>query len=87
MRTVRRAGRVTKGSQGQLVLHPLLKYIDQCEAAIRQDEDRLGLNPRAMAQLGASFASAQKSLDELNSDMETDDQDDGDGDPRVAIVS
>lgn len=79
-------GRVTIGSTGQLVAHPLLKYIDSCDAEIRQLEDRLGLSPRAMAALGASFASAQKSLDDLNSSMEDDEADDSDSDPRLSIA-
>lgn len=86
-RTMRKQGRVTKGSQGQLVAHPLLKYIDACDAEIRQLEDRLGLSPRSMAALGSGFAKAQKSLDDLNSDMENDTQDDSDTDPRLAVVS
>lgn len=86
-RTMRKQGRVTKGSTGQLVAHPLLKYIDACDAEIRQLEDRLGLSPRSMAALGSGFAKAQKSLDDLNSDMENDTQDDSDTDPRLAVVS
>lgn len=55
-RAVRKKGRVVEGSQGQLVQHPLLKYIDACDAEIRQLEDRLGLSPRGLARLGSSFA-------------------------------
>lgn len=51
-RTMRKSGRLTYGSQGQLVPHPLLKYIDACDAEIRQLEDRLGLSPKSMAALG-----------------------------------
>ena len=86
-RAVRRQGRVTEGSQGQLVAHPLLKYIDACDAEIRQLEDRLGLSPRGMAQLGSSFIAAQRSLDDLNRSMESEPEDhDRDVDPRVQIV-
>lgn len=82
-RTVRKQGRVATGSQGQVVAHPLLKYIDSCDAEIRQLEDRLGLSPRGMAQLGNHFAQAQRSLDDLNSTLETDIPDDDDSDPRI----
>lgn len=89
-RTVRKQGRVTKGSQGQIVVHPLLKYIDACDAEIRQLEDRLGLSPRGMAQLGSNFAAVKKSLDDVNSSLEKDDDatdDDSDGeDPRLQIA-
>lgn len=85
--TVRKQGRVTQGSQGQLVAHPLLKYIDACDAEIRQMEDRLGLSPRGMAQLGANFAHAQKTLDDLNQTMEApDNTEDNDADPRIQVV-
>lgn len=87
-RQVRQKGRLVKGSQGQLVASPLLRYIAQCDAEIRQIEDRLGLNPRAWAQLGTAFASAQKNLDDLNTSLEHDDsEDDGnDADPRLVKV-
>lgn len=86
-RTVRKQGRVTTGSQGQVVAHPLLKYIDACDAEIRQLEDRLGLSPRGMAQLGANFAAAKKSLDDLNDQLNRTDDADGHGDdPRLAIA-
>lgn len=87
-RAVRKQGRVTTGSQGQVVAHPLLKYIDACDAEIRQLEDRLGLSPRGMAQLGANFAAAQKTLDDLNKSLDDTDVDGNghDDDPRLAIA-
>jgi P27 family predicted phage terminase small subunit len=87
-RSVRKQGRVTKGSMGQLVPHPLLKYIDACDSEIRQLEDRLGLSPRGMAQLGSTFASAEKNLNDLNRSLEEDEDDNNvsDADPRVQIV-
>ena len=86
-RTVRKEGRLTEGSTGQPVKHPLLKYIDDCDAEIRQLEDRLGLSPRSMAQLGANFAQAQKSLDDLNRTLESDDDDrTDDADPRLEVA-
>lgn len=86
-RTVRRDGRVTTGSQGQIVPHPMLKYIAQCDAEARQLEDRVGLSPRGMAALGSAFAGAQKSLDDLNRSMEVDESDDDDTDPRIEVVA
>lgn len=86
-RAVRKHGRVTLGSQNQMVPHPALKYIATCDAEIRQLEDRLGLSPRAMAQLGADFAAAKKSLDDLSRSMESDDTDDtDDSDPRLQLA-
>lgn len=85
-RTVKKDGRVTMGSQGQIVAHPLLKYIDACDAEIRQLEDRLGLSPRGMAQLGANFAAAQKSLDDLNDQLNHTDADGHSDDPRLSIA-
>lgn len=85
-RAVRKYGRVVRGSQGQPVANPLLRYIDACDAEIRQLEDRLGLSPRGMAQLGVNFANAQKSLDDLNRTMEPEGDDDRDEDPRVQVV-
>lgn len=87
-RTVRREGRVTKGSQGQVVAHPLLKYIDACDSEIRQLEDRLGLSPKAMAQLALAGSAAQKSLDDVNKSLEQD-EDDGhrdEIDPRLSVA-
>lgn len=88
-RAVRAQGRVTQGSQGQLVAHPLLKYIDACDAEIRHLEDRLGLSPKAFAQLGSNFAAAQRSLDDINRSLDEVDDDDTESagaDPRLGLV-
>lgn len=83
-RLIRSEGRLTKGSQGQLVAHPLLKYIDACDAEIRQLEDRLGLSPKGFASLGSAVAGAANSLDELNRKLSSDDEaDELEEDPRV----
>lgn len=71
-RAVRKDGRVVDGSQGQMVQHPLLKYIDSCDAEIRQLEDRLGLSPRSFAVVGSGLVGAKRSLDELNRELEAD---------------
>ena len=79
-RQVRRDGRVSKGSTGQPVEHPLLKYMDTCHKEIRALEDRLGIMARGRLQLGASFMDAMRSLDDLNRSLEADD----DKDPRLS---
>ena len=71
-REIRKIGRLTKGSQGQIILHPLLKYIDQCEQEIRQLEDRLGLSPAARLRMGAALAGAKRTLDDTNQSLQVD---------------
>ena len=75
-REVKKDGRLSHGSQGQLVLHPLLKYIDQCELEIRQLEDRLGLSPQARLRMGATLAGAKRSLEQVNQSMDGADPED-----------
>ena len=69
-REIRKDGRLAKGSQGQLILHPLLKYIDQCEQEIRQLEDRLGLSPHARLRMGATMAGTKRTLEEMKSSFD-----------------
>ena len=69
-------GHLTRGSQGQVILHPLLKYIDNCEAEIRQLEDRLGLSPAARLRMGATLAGAKRTLDQVNNGLTSTDQED-----------
>ena len=69
-REVRKSGRLAIGSQGQKVLHPLLKYIDQCEQEIRQLEDRLGLSPHARLRMGATLAGAKRTLEQVNASLD-----------------
>jgi P27 family predicted phage terminase small subunit len=70
---------LVRGSQGQPRLNPLASLIAQCDAEIRQLEDRFGLSPRSRLQLGVQFGEAARSLDGLNSaltaDLEADDDD------------
>jgi hypothetical protein len=82
-RAIRRQGRMVTGSQGQPVSHPLLKYIGDCLREIRALEDRLGLSRRAMVALGASYATVQRSIEELNQVMGDDEDQD---DPRLHAV-
>lgn len=81
-RLVRKHGRLCKGSQGQDVQHPMLKYIDDCDKAILALEDRLGLSPRGMLQLGTTFADVLRSFEDRNRSLETDDDD---KDPRLTV--
>jgi P27 family predicted phage terminase small subunit len=62
-----RKARVTVGSQGQVVLHPLAKYLAQLSSEMLALEDRLGLSPKSRAQLGLVIAEAQKTLSDLAS--------------------
>jgi P27 family predicted phage terminase small subunit len=75
-REVRKSGRLAIGSQGQKILHPLLKYIDQCEQEIRQLEDRLGLSPHARLRMGAVMAGAKRTLEAVNEGLDKADEED-----------
>ena len=75
-REVRKSGRLAVGSQGQKILHPLLKYIDQCEQEIRQLEDRLGLSPHARLKMGATLAGAKRTLEQVNAGLDGTEPDD-----------
>lgn len=63
------------GSQGQPVAHPLARLVPVLDAEIRQLEDRFGLNPRAQLALGLAFGEAQRTLADLNRDLDDDDGD------------
>lgn len=84
-RQVRKDGYLDHGSTGQTVPHALLKLIVTADSRILALEDRLGLSPKAMANLGASWASAQKSLDDVNREIVSGDEDDTEADPRLAV--
>lgn len=79
---VYRKQRVTKGSTGQLVMHPAAKEIASLDARIVQLEDRFGLSPMARLKLGVKFGEAVASLDEINRRLESDD----DEDPRQEFI-
>jgi hypothetical protein len=53
------------GSQGQMIIHPLTKYLGQLDGEIRQLEDRFGLSPRARIALGIELTKARRSLADL----------------------
>jgi P27 family predicted phage terminase small subunit len=80
-----RRQRLVEGSQGQVVLNPLLKYVSSLDAEIRQLEDRFGLTPLARLRLGVTFGEAHRSLADLNRAL-LEEVDDDDDDPRADIV-
>lgn len=71
-RAVRKQGRMIDGSQGQKVIHPLLKQISVFDGEIRQLEDRYGLSPAARLRLGIQFNTYRQSLKEMNDDLNSD---------------
>ena len=66
------AGPTALGSQGQLVLHPLAKYLASTDGEIRALEDRFGLNPRARLSLGLQLTQARRRLEDLYGEIERD---------------
>jgi P27 family predicted phage terminase small subunit len=88
-RAIRKAGRLVEGSQGQLVLNPLLRQMQVLDAEIRALEDRFGLSPLARLRLGITFGEFSKTLQAVNAQLEEDeDGDDVDAgaDPRFAAL-
>jgi P27 family predicted phage terminase small subunit len=51
---VKKTGHMVTGSQGQAVLNPLLRHIQQTQTEARQLEDRFGLSPRARLSLNVT---------------------------------
>lgn len=58
-------GMTTTGSQGQVVLHPLVRVVESIEAKLLPLEDRLGLNPEARIRLGISTLEGKTKLEEF----------------------
>lgn len=84
---VKNEGRLTTGSQGQLVLHPLLKYLAELDKEIRALEDRFGCTPMARLRVGAKFGEVAKSLEDLNRGFDNDDEEEaGEEDPRRKAI-
>lgn len=71
-----RKERFVKGSQGQGVLNPLARHMSAMDTEIRQLEDRLGLTPKARAQLGIRIGKGKRTLDDLNRALKLDTEDD-----------
>ena len=63
MAAIEKEGWLTLGSQGQEVLHPLARVLNEIEGKLVALEDRLGLSPQARMNLGISAAAAKSALD------------------------
>lgn len=57
---------LVRGSTGQLVINPLLKYAQSLRDEARKDEAVLGRGPKHRLSLGVKLGEAKKSLDEHN---------------------
>ena len=68
-RTLKGADRLVPGSRGQMVLNPLIDYMQKLEANLRGIEDRLGLSPMARARLGLTVAEGTSIALQINQQM------------------
>jgi P27 family predicted phage terminase small subunit len=68
-----RAQRLTRGSTGQVVVHPLAGQVARLETMLARLERELGLTPMARARLGVTIGEAARSLEELLDDDDDDD--------------
>jgi len=60
-----KAGYLVPGSQGQDVLNPLVRVLQDLEQKLIALEDRLGLSPEARLRLGITAADHKSKLDEF----------------------
>ena len=67
--SVRKAGHMVEGSQGQAVMNPLLRHMQTVMAEVRQLEDRFGLSPRARLGLNLTLGATAKTIADLNADF------------------
>lgn len=72
----------TKGSTNQTVVHPAAKEIASVDSRIQSLEDRFGITPAGRLKLGIILGAAAKSLEEMNRDFDTYDEE-NDIDPRL----
>lgn len=68
-RSLRRK-RLVAGSMGQPVLNPLASYKAQLERSIAATEEHFGMTHLARMRLGIAAGQAQKTLDDLNADLD-----------------
>lgn len=68
--------RLVEGSQGQPVLNPLFTAAKDMSGEIRALEDRFGLTPMALMRLGISVGQAERSLADLNEELNADPDED-----------
>jgi len=71
-RRVRKEGFSSTGSQGQEILHPLVRQINQWDKDILNLQDRFGLNPKSRLQLGISLNNAKKTSLDLQKEFSLD---------------
>lgn len=83
-----RGERLVEGSQGQPVINPLAKVMQNLDSEIRQLEDRFGLNPKARLQLGIHMTEARKGLSALMDGLDPyADSDDDDSDEAATLAA
>lgn len=86
---VRKNGRVSLGSTGQVTLNPIYKHMTTIRGEITALEDRFGLTPSARLKLGATLGNAAASLDKMNqqlADQDPEDDDDADDPRRLGAI-
>lgn len=66
MDTLRKTDRVVPGTQGNMVLNPLVAYIDKLERSISKAEKELGMTPLSRASLALEGGEAGLTLQKLN---------------------
>ncbi len=74
------------GSTGQTVAHPSAKLVASLDGRIVALEDRFGITPLARMKLGIAIGEAARSLEDLNSEFDEDEKEDG-KDPRLDVVA
>lgn len=75
----------TTGSTGQTVVHPAAKEVAALDERILRLEDRFGITPSARLKLGIVLGAAARSLEEMNRDFDTYEEED-DVDPRSNVI-
>lgn len=83
-----RVAPLVEGSQGQMVMNPLGRQLNQLETQINALEDRLGLNPKAQLALGIQWAAGQSQLADLADRVfaKSSEPDDDEIDPRTLVA-
>lgn len=58
--------RISTGSTGQLVIHPLASYLSQLQTTMKACETELGLTPMSRVRLGIAIGEQKLTAMELN---------------------
>lgn len=77
--------RMVKGSKGQVRVNPCLTQALQLDKEIAVLEMRFGITPLGRSRLGLQFGREQKTIDELNLEMNHP-QEETDDDPRIIDI-